>query len=297
MPTRAIVLFVLFAAACAAPPVGGAQLLSIPRYDKVQAAVAANARGNQSAFLLFDTATARRATDESTELTSNDWHLLNTESRGSLLWANEPDQLLPGAQLNMGASSGALLTELATVVSGAWRISAATALAVAAQDTEGEEGAEPGKDPTTAFKTFVAGGGNLSLQGVRPVAFRPAGRSNQYLLAVPRAWVDVPALGTTDDVRSGGGEIGAEYQYHRLADEGGKPFLVLQLRGSLVAGSKEFYQRIGHSDERPFAYLAPAASFFVADQVKIGVVGFVGPSTFRKQPRVQVSFGILKPKE
>lgn len=298
MSRRVVLPSILLVVTCSASSVCGAQLLSIPRYDKVQNALAQPEPSRARALQIFSPAVAAAAVAESPTLSPNEWHLLDTESRGSLLWANEPDQLLPGAQLNLGASNGALLTELAGVISGAWRISAATALAVETQDTGDEEGtSETGQDSTAAFKTFLAGGGNLSLQGVRPIAFRPTDRSNQYFLAVPRAWVDVPGLGTTDDVRSGGAEIGAEYQYHRLADEGSRPFLVFQLRGGLVVGSKEFYQGIGHSKERPFGYVAPALSFFVADQVKIGVTGFVGPSTFRDQPRVQVSLAILNKKD
>ena len=219
-------------------------------------------------------------------------------------WNQDPTELLSGARLAVGSDNGSLYTQLASIVSGRWKVNAATTLSAAKQESSEEE-AETAADETTtdaddqkaAFQRFLAGGGNLSLGGVYP--FRPHYWDDAagYVFFVPRGWVDIPSLSNTDNVQSYGTDLGIELDYHRLSSEDGSPFLVFQLRGSVAVGSGAFYDGIGLSRHRPFVYAAPSVSFVARERVKFGVSGFIGPGSLNRHGRVQVNVTLLdKPK-
>lgn len=192
-----------------------------------------------------------------------------------VFWAENQKALLPGSSIGLGTGRGALHTELGQVLSGAWRFSAGTTLAVAKDDSE-ETTTDPADDETTSgFGRFVAGGGNLSLQGIRPFILANLGEhTGAALLFIPRAWLNVPELSSATGISDYGGEAAASVLFQRR-DNKQNPFLTLELRGGVVAGSTEFYETVGRTEDKGFAYVAPSLTFTLQDQVNIGVSTFI----------------------
>lgn len=191
-----------------------------------------------------------------------------------VFWEENQKALLPGSSIGLGTGRGALHTELGQVLSGAWRFSAGTTLAVAKDDSE--ETTDPADGETSSgFGRFVAGGGNLSLQGIRPFILANLGEhSGAALLFIPRAWLNVPELSSATGISDYGGEAAASVLFQRR-DNKQNPFLTVEVRGGVVAGSTEFYETVGRTKHEKFAYVAPSLTFTLQDQVNIGVSTFI----------------------
>jgi hypothetical protein len=268
------------------------QILSIPRLDRLVEADDVGLTAGEIEHL--DSIQAKIQTRRAFVITDED--------EGVLFWNHQPTELLVGSRFAFAEEEATLHSELVAVLSGAWRFSVGSTLSVNATGGDGgEEGEEAGAadeadagDATEkAFKTFLAGGGNLSLQAVRPLLARSGGYNAQFLFLTPRAWVNIPTIGVSENVDNGGAELGAEVQYHRLRTDDGAPFLVLQVRGGLAFGTSKFHESIGRTEHSPFAYVAPALNFVIQNRVKIGVLGFFGPDSFDEMPRFRVNFEVL----
>lgn len=217
--------------------------------------------------------------------------------------------LLPSASVQPGSDRTALFTELAQTLSGGWRFSLATALAVEtggendeASEAEGDE-ADQDADARTGFRRFLAGGGNLSLTATRPIALRGGTFANQLLFFSPRIWSNIPTLKGADAVDDFGGEIAGEYQYllyprirstDPLPD---LPFLALQVHTALVLGTNSFYRTIGHDDERMFAYTVPSLNLQFNNGVKLGVAYFYAFGDFSEHENLRFQIGLSPPKK
>ena len=213
-------------------------------------------------------------------------------SEGSqVFWAENQKDLLPGASIGLGSSRAATHTELAQVLSGAWRFSAGTTLAVATDDTT--ETTDPTTEETTSgFGRFVAGGGNLSLQGIRPLILANLGEhTGGALLFIPRAWLNVPELSSATGISDYGGEAAASILFQRRDNEQ-NPFLSLEVRGGIVVGSTQFYETIGRTEHESFAYLAPSLTFTLQDQVNIGVSTFIS-GAFKNEKTMTLRLALL----
>ena len=281
---RYLALAIVLLAAC---PVR-AQILALPRLDRL---------AEREAALLSDGDSGKGEARISAALDARRVFAIRTEEEGVLFWNQQPTELLVGSRFAFAQEEATLHTELAAVLSGAWRFGLGTTLSVDATKEDATEDpaatAEDDEAAEKAFKTFLIGGGNVSLQAVRPIAIRADSYNAQFLFLAPRAWVNVPTIGVTENVDNGGAEIGAEYQYHRLRTDNRSPFLVFQLRGGLAFGTSQFHESLGRTSHSAFAYLAPALNFVVQDRVKIGVLGFVGPNRFDEMPRFRVNFEVL----
>lgn len=211
-----------------------------------------------------------------------------------VFWAEERKSLLPGSSVGVGTGRAAIYTEIGKVLSGAWRFSAGTTLSVAARDSAGST--EPEQKPaTTGFGRFVAGGGNLSLQGIRPLVLANFGEhTGGALLFLPRAWLNVPELSSAEGISDYGGEAAASVLLQRR-DNLRNPFLSLEVRGGIVVGSSEFYETIGRTGQESFSYLAPSLTFALQDQVNIGVSTFIS-SAFKNQKTVTLRLTLLNKK-
>lgn len=197
-----------------------------------------------------------------------------SSAASEIFWMENRKSLLPGSSIGLGTGRGAIHTELAEVLSGAWRFSAGTTLAVATDDSAAATDAEP-EEMSSGFGRFVAGGGNLSLQGIRPLVLANFGvHTGGALLFIPRAWLNIPELSSATGVSDYGGELAASILLQRR-DNDENPFLSFEVRGGLVAGSTEFYETIGRTEDESFAYLAPSLTFTLQDQVNIGVSTFI----------------------
>jgi hypothetical protein len=267
------------------------QLIPVPRLDRLVTADLSEFRGGDSTrFVKMQTAIANARV-----------FVIHNDQEGALFWNQQPTELLVGSRFSFAEEEATLHSELASVLSGAWRFSVGSTLGVSTgeeEDKEGEVDAQAEEDNAVAaqekaFKTFLAGGGNLSLTAVRPIGVRSGNYNAQFLFLTPRAWVNVPAVGVSENVDNGGAEFGAEFQYHRLRTDNGAPFLVFQLRGGVAFGTDKFHESIGRTSHAPFTYLAPALNLVVQDRVKIGVLGFIGPDSFNEMPRFRVNFEVL----
>lgn len=208
-----------------------------------------------------------------------------------VFWTENRRSLLPGSSIGLGTNRGAINTELAEVLSGAWRFSAGTTLAVAANDTAAAT------DPTSqeissGFGRFVAGGGNLSLQGIRPLVLANFGEhTGGALLFIPRVWLNVPELSSATGISDYGGEAAGSILLQRR-DNLHNPFLSFEVRGGIVVGSSEFYDTIGRTDRESFAYLAPSLTFTLQDQVNIGVSTFIS-GAFKSEKTMTLRLTLL----
>jgi hypothetical protein len=243
------------------------------------------------------------------------WQILRDENDAALFWANDTTAILPGATLAPGSNEASIYTELASVLSGGWRFAVGTTLSVSTSG-EDEEAApensdaaaqEEETDTETNFRRFTAGGGNLSLSGILPVALQNGSYSSHMVFFVPRAWANIPGLSDTENVDNFGGEIAGEYQYHRYAREinadgtlgprAATPFLTLQVHGGLVHGTKPFYRSIGREEGEIFPYLAPTLSIVMQEKVKLGVTYFWGFGAFREHESLRINFSLIAPRE
>ncbi|HEX6371290.1 MAG TPA: hypothetical protein VF006_20395 [Longimicrobium sp.] len=271
---------------CASPSY--AQLIPVPRLDRLVRADTTKFTGRDRLRLIR----------MQSRIAGDSVIVIHNDQEGALFWNQQPTELLVGSRFAFAEEEATLHSELAAVLSGAWRFSVGSTLSVSTGQGEGGDNVETAaeEDDATAekaFKTFLAGGGNLSLQAVRPIGVRGGNYNAQFLFLTPRGWVNIPTVGVSENVDNGGAEIGAEYQYHRLRTDDGAPFLVVQLRGGVAFGTAKFHESIGRTEHSPFAYLAPALNFVVQDRVKIGVLGFFGPDSFDEMPRFRVNFEIL----
>lgn len=236
-----------------------------------------------------------------------------TDLEAAAMWGSPRAALLPAARVSPGTDRTALYTELGQAVSGGWRFVLATALAVET-DTDDEEGEpaaqqageETEDDPSTGFRRFVSGGGNLSLAAMRPVAMRTGGTSDHVVVALPRAWANIPTLSDADGVEDFGGEVAAEYSYLRyarpmttagtLAAKPELPFLMLQVRTGAVMGTSSFYRTIGHADRNAFLYTVPSLNLQFENGVKLGVSYFWGFGDFSEHENLRFHVTLAPPR-
>lgn len=218
--------------------------------------------------------------------TRTGWKPLSNAEAGRI-WRSP--SLLPGASVSPGTDRTAVYTELGSALSGGWRFVLGTALAVKTGGEEQDEAAAAQEDATdtdAGFRRFIAGGGNLSLGAMRPLALRSGTFSNHVIVAAPRVWSNIPSLGDADAVDDFGGEIAAEYQYLRYERNMAsdtmpeRAFLVLQLRTGLVAGTNSFYRTVGRENGHAFGYTVPTLSLSFGNGVRVGVSYFYAFGAF-----------------
>jgi hypothetical protein len=221
-------------------------------------------------------------------------------------WQTRPVELLASATLAPGSEQTALFTELVGVLSGAWRVGLGTALAVGlARGSDGtvDEEPDPGDaddDGSAAFRRFLAGGGNLSLAGYRPLLIGNASSSSHLVLLIPRAWVDIPTLSSTERVESFGAEMAAEYQYHRYRSEwvddslsrSEVPFLTLHARLAAATGPRAFHHALGRSTSRPLLYTVPTLNLNFAEGVRVGASFFYGFGSLQRHETIRLHLTI-----
>jgi hypothetical protein len=276
----------------------GQEILAIPSARAASRVPRQVATESTRSALLSSMGIAPNTTDSTERLKENERAYWLT------FWNQDPTTLLSGARLAVGSDNGSLYTQLASIVSGRWKVNAGTTLSAAKQGASDNEAQTAADEPSTetdeqkaAFQRFLAGGGNLSLSGVYPFKPHRWNEAAGYVFFVPRGWVDVPSLSNTDNVKSYGTDLGVELDYHRLRSDDDSPFLVFQLRGSVALGSAAFYDGIGVSRHSVFVYAAPSVAFVAQDRVKLGVSGFIGPGSLNRHGQVQVNVTLLdKPK-
>lgn len=236
---------------------------------------------------------------------------LNDEEAAAL-WASPSASLLPSARVSPGTDRTALYTELGQAVSGGWRFVLGTALAV--ETTDEDEGGEAGaqqngekeEDPSTGFRRFVTGGGNLSFAAMRPLALQRGESSDHLIVGLPRIWANIPTLSDADGVEDFGGEIAGEYIYQRyarpmtpggtLADKPELPFLTLGVRTGVVMGTSDFYRTVGHTDESAFLYTVPSLNLQFENGVRLGVSYFWGFGDFAEHENLRFHVTLAPPK-
>lgn len=170
--------------------------------------------------------------------------------------------------------------------------------------TQQEEGGEE-PDPSTGFRRFVSGGGNLSFGAMRPLALKQGQTNDHVIVATPRVWANIPTLSNADAVEDFGGELSAEYMYLRytrhmtpggLSDKPEMPFFALQVRTGLVMGTNSFYRTIGHADESLFLYTVPSLNLQFDNGVKLGVSYFYGFGNFSDHENLRFHITLVPPK-
>jgi hypothetical protein len=193
-------------------------------------------------------------------------------------WGEARSGILPGSSIGLGSGSAAIYTEIGHVLSGAWRFAVGTTVAIAQEDEETEEpGVQQEAETPIGLNRFMAGGGSLSLQVLRPVWLLQAGTYNRFgVVAAPRVWANLPQLTSAENVDDYGWDAAASFLYQRHQNND-TPFMTVELRGGLVAGSPAFYQAIGHDDAGKFLYLAPTVTISIVEQVNIGASYFWSP--------------------
>jgi len=240
------------------------------------------------------------------------WNVLTTEEGAARFWASDKIEILPAAALSPGSDKAAIYAELGSVITGAWRVAVGTTLAVAtgngSESTGGTEAAADSEDDNadTEFQKFVAGGGNLSLSGIRPLALQNGNYDSNMVFFIPRVWANVPSLSDADNVNNFGGELAVEYQYQRYArrmktdgtleEMPDAPFITLQVRGGVVHGTNDFYRGIGRPSGGVFPYVSPTLSLVMAGTVKVGVTYFFGPDDFRSHQNLRINFSMVPPR-
>jgi hypothetical protein len=228
------------------------------------------------------------------------------------VWGSQV-RVLPSATLSPGSKDASLFTELGAQLSGGWRFVLGTTLSVetgSGSDQTSDEvvPAQDDSDPEEAsdreFRKFVAGGGNVSLAAMRPFGRWTGDLGTHLLFFVPRAWANIPALGSAENVSNFGGELIAEYQYQRYGnrpvastatDQNNEPlpFLTFHVDVGIAHGTRSFFRGIGRTNRSAFAFVSPSLSFLVQDQVKLGVSYFFGPNDFRSHQNLSVSLSVV----
>lgn len=211
-------------------------------------------------------------------------------------WGEATSSILPGSTIGVGSDRAAIYTEIGKVLSGSWRVFVGSALSVATDEDESSE--ETAAEPeNSGLARFIAGGGSLSLGGVRPIVLAKLGEYNRGgLFALPRAWLNVPTLTSAEGI----GDYGAEMAGSMLVQRHGndeKPFLTLEVRGGLVAGSGDFYTNIGRSAGKAFTYIAPSLTVRVRDQINVGVSTIVSNAIVKGDPTFTLSITLLNRKQ
>lgn len=193
-------------------------------------------------------------------------------------WGEARSGILPGSSIGLGSGSAAIYTEVGHVLSGAWRFAVGTTVAIAEGDEETvEPEAQQESEPPIGLNRFMAGGGSLSLQALRPIWLLQAGTYNRFgVVAAPRVWANLPQLTSAENVDDYGWDAAASLLYQRHQNNT-TPFLTVELRGGLVAGSSAFYQAVGRDDASRFTYLAPTVTVSIVEQVNIGASYFWSP--------------------
>lgn len=193
-------------------------------------------------------------------------------------WGEAQSGILPGSSIGLGSGNAAIYTEVGHVLSGAWRLSVGTTVAVAEEEEEDDDPeAQQQAETPLGLDRFISGGGSLSLQALRPLWLIQAGQYSRLgVIGIPRAWVNLPQLTSSDDVDDYGWEAAASLLYQRHRNEG-SPFLTVEVRGGLAAGSTAFYEGIGHDEASKFVYLAPTVTVSLVDQVNVGASYFWSP--------------------
>lgn len=240
------------------------------------------------------------------------WFTRLNDLEAAELWASPRGSLLPAARVSPGTDRTALYTELAQAVSGGWRFVLGTALAVET-DADEEDETEGGdltaqqaeeEDPSTGFRRFVSGGGNLSFAAMRPLSMMSSGGSDHVIVAIPRVWANIPTLSDTEGVEDFGGELAGEYSYLRyarklvgdtLSTKPELPFMTLQVRAGWVMGSNAFYRTIGHTDQSMFLYTVPSLNLQFDNGVKVGVSYFWGLGDFTEHENLSFHVTLAPP--
>lgn len=205
-------------------------------------------------------------------------------------WGESRASVLPGVTFGFGSDRGAIYTELGKVLSGPWRVSVGTVLAVANDDAKAPADTDS-EELSSGFARFVAGGGNLSLQGSRAIITAKSAYNGAVLLFAPRGWLNVPQLSSATGITDYGGEAAVSLLLQRR-DNKNKPFLAFELRSGIVAGSDDFYETVGRISNKPFTYLAPTLTFALQDQVNIAVSSFTS-SAFEGEPAVTLKLTLV----
>jgi hypothetical protein len=207
-------------------------------------------------------------------------------------WGEASTKLLPGSRIALGSGEAALYTEIGAVNSGPWRFAVGTTLAVAGEEEETDESAPA--EENAARNRFVAGGGSLSLQGIRPLVLAQLGQySRGGLLFVPRGWINLPELTSSDDITDYGGELAGAVILQRHRNDGER-FMTLETRSGWVYGSGDFYESVGLGDGSSFLYVAPTLTLAIQEQVNIGVSTFL---TEGVKPSFRLSLSLLSKKD
>lgn len=204
-----------------------------------------------------------------------------------------------------------IYTELAHALTGGWRVALGTALAVerdAAEDDDPAVAQDAG-DATagaTGFRRFLAGGGNLSLSAMRPVAMQSHTYDSQVLVFLPRLLANIPSLSATDGVDDFGAELAAEYQYLRyersvqadgtLPARPEVPFLAASLRSGVVLGTNAFYRTVERGNESGFLYLVPKLNLQFQNGVKLGMAYFYAFGDFSEHEALTFQIAIAPTK-
>jgi hypothetical protein len=206
-------------------------------------------------------------------------------------WGEARSGILPGANLGLGSDNAAIYTELGHVLSGSWRVAVGTT--ISATDTDSDS-TETERNPS--LDRFIAGGGSLSIQALRPLfLFEWWDMNRGAIILAPRAWVNIPTLSSADGVDDYGGELGVAAIYQRQ-NNANQPFLTAEMRFGWVAGSNAFYAGIGDADASNFVYWAPSLTLSVIDQVNIGVSTFLN-SDLVETPSLRVNLTLLNKKK
>lgn len=193
-------------------------------------------------------------------------------------WGEARSGILPGSSIGLGSGSAAIYTEIGHVLSGTFRFAVGTTVAIAEGDEdEAQQGAQQQADTPPGLNRFIAGGGSVSLQALRPIWLIQAGTYNRLaVVAAPRVWANLPQLTSAKNVDDYGWDASTTLLYQRHQNDT-SPFLTVELRGGVVAGSSAFYQGIGHDAASKFVYLAPTVTVAIAHQVNIGASYFWSP--------------------
>jgi hypothetical protein len=148
------------------------------------------------------------------------------------------------------------------------------------------------------FSRFLAGGGALSVQGIRPLArFQAGGYTRGAFVFAPRGWVNIPQLASSEDVDNYGGEVALSFLLQRYSNTGKEPFLNLEVRGSWAGGSDEFYQSIGRENTVAFLYIVPSISLAVEERVNVSISTFIASKFATDDGGVRVTFSLLNKDE
>lgn len=207
-------------------------------------------------------------------------------------WGEASSSILPGSSIGLGDASASIYTEIGQVLSGSWRIAVGTTIAIAGEETEGMDEEHSTGDADLGLNRFIAGGGSVALSGVRPIVLAKLGEYLRGgLIVAPRVWANTPTLSSARGITDYGGELAGSVLLQRH-DNAEHPFLTLEVRGGVVAGSDRFYQTIGWTAGDHFAYIAPTLTAALREQVNVGVSAFFSEVT-DGDPTITLGFTLL----